>query len=259
MAVDSKFPNATVAPLSRPMTSAKPGTRAGESGWVWIRSPTAAREKPLGTPSRRVAVSRGARGALGRPRRGCEGEDREGEQERGTGQGDLGCETPLGYRPGSRFPIPLRWRGGLHFGSCHEAKYYLVLLMARRPLQRISMTIPGDVLRHADLLARQWSRSRSWVISEAIRQLGAKPGASAAGHVVAEPSGPAYATLAIAEARAAQLRRNLALSPAERLRQAEALVNLARAVRRRPTRRQVIGFDSLEDFVQWNKARRAGA
>lgn len=131
--------------------------------------------------------------------------------------------------------------------------------MAARPLQRISMTIPGDVLRQADRLARQWSRSRSWVISEAIRQLEGKPGTSPAPSLVAEPGALEYATTAIAHARTDQLRRNLALSPAERLRQADSLVNLARAVRRRSARRQVIGFDSLEDFAQWKKARRAGA
>lgn len=132
--------------------------------------------------------------------------------------------------------------------------------MARRlSLRRISMTIPGEVLRQADLLARRWSRSRSWVISEAIRQLAAEPGSSAVPSVVAEPSVPGYAAAEIARARTTQLQRNLALSPAERLRQAEGLVNLGRAVRRRPARRQIIAFDTLEDFARWKKAHRAGA
>lgn len=131
--------------------------------------------------------------------------------------------------------------------------------MARHPLRRISMTIPGEVLRQADLLARRWRRSRSWVISEAIRQLAALQGPVSAPMMVAEPTPPAYATEAVAEGRTAQLRRNLELSPGERLRQAEDLMNLARAVRTRPIRRQIIGFDTLEDFAQWKKAHRAGA
>lgn len=32
-----------------------------------------------------------------------------------------------------------------------------------------------------------------------------------------------------------------------------------RSVTPRPQRRQVIAFDTLEDFYQWKKARRAGA
>jgi len=133
--------------------------------------------------------------------------------------------------------------------------------MAKRPLTRISMTIPGDVLRQADQLARQWSRSRSWVISEAIRRLAAQPAIALPGlSLVAESAAPAYeARAAVAEGRLAQLRANLALAPAERLKRAESLVNLSRAVHPRARRTQIIAFDTLEDFALWKKARRAGA
>ena len=176
-------------------------------------------------------MSRGAGGRWADPAAGARARivsaSKNGDRDKAT----LGARRSR-LPTGEQVSHPAPMAGRLHLGSCREGKYYLVLFMTRRPLQRISMTIPGDVLRQADLLARQWSRSRSWVISEAIRQLGAKPGASPVEHLVAEPAAPAYATMAIAEAR---------------------------AVRRRPTRRQVIGFDSLEDFAQWNKARRAGA
>ena len=56
-----------------------------------------------------------------------------------------------------------------------------------------------------------------------------------------------------------QIRASLALSPADRLRRAESLVSLSRAVHPRARRNQVIGFDTLEDFALWKKARRAGA
>ncbi len=133
--------------------------------------------------------------------------------------------------------------------------------MAKRPLYRISMTIPADVLRQADQLARHWSRSRSWVISEAIRRLAAGPVTAMPGlSLVAESAAPTYeAAAAVAEGRLAQIRASLALSPADRLRRAESLVSLSRAVHPRTRRNQVIGFDTLEDFALWKKARRAGA
>ncbi|HRN52925.1 MAG TPA: ribbon-helix-helix domain-containing protein, partial [Gemmatimonadaceae bacterium] len=39
------------------------------------------------------------------------------------------------------------------------------------PLARISMTIPPDALRRADRLAKRAGRSRSWVLTEAVRRL----------------------------------------------------------------------------------------
>ena len=134
-------------------------------------------------------------------------------------------------------------------------------MMAKRPLSRISMTIPADVLRQADQMARQRSRSRSWVISEVIRRLAAGPVTAMPGlSLVAEAAAPTCeAAAAIAEGRMAQIRASLALSPADRLRRAESLVSLSRAVHPRARRNQVISFDTLEDFGLWKEARRAGA
>ncbi len=39
------------------------------------------------------------------------------------------------------------------------------------PLARISMTIPPDVLKRADRIAKREGRSRSWVLAEAVRRL----------------------------------------------------------------------------------------
>lgn len=119
------------------------------------------------------------------------------------------------------------------------------------------MTIPADVLRRADELARLWDRSRSWVIAEAIRRVD-RP-AEAGSMMVSESAAPSYTAEAAAEARLRHLRHDLSLTPAERLRRAEALVTMARKVRKRPKRAQIIGFDSFEDFAAWKKARRAGA
>ncbi|MBL8987988.1 MAG: hypothetical protein JNJ80_17075 [Gemmatimonadetes bacterium] len=133
--------------------------------------------------------------------------------------------------------------------------------MAKHPLSRISMTIPADVLWQADQLAHLWNRSRSWVISEAVRRLAAEPVTAMPGlGLVAEAAVPtSEAVAAVAEGRMAQIRASLALSPADRLQRAESLVSLSRAVHPRARRNQVIGFDTLEDFALWKKARRAGA
>ena len=123
------------------------------------------------------------------------------------------------------------------------------------------MTIPPDVLRTADQLARKWDRSRSWVIAEAVRRMGtAADPAVGLPALVAEPAAEPYLAAAAEAARTRHLRHALALSPSERLHQAEGLTDLARKARPpRPPRRQIIGFDTLEDFGKWKKARRAGA
>ena len=120
---------------------------------------------------------------------------------------------------------------------------------------RISITLPKDVLVAADKRARQVDRSRSWLIVEAIRAYLAAPASAA----VREPDAPAYAVREVAAARRQHLLADLKRSPAERLRRVEDLVRVARQVRpRRPSRQQVIGFDSYEDFYEWKRARLAG-
>jgi len=57
--------------------------------------------------------------------------------------------------------------------------------------------------------------------------------------------------------KAARLERDLARSPAERLRIAEELAALARKARpKRPRRGQIIGFYTIEEFWEWKKANR---
>lgn len=125
------------------------------------------------------------------------------------------------------------------------------------PLERISITLPRDVLQGADRRARQLDRSRSWVIVEAVRAYLALP--TDAPRRVREADGPVYAVEEVAEARRRHLATDLARTPAERLRRAEELARLARRRRGRAPRHQVIGFDSYEDFYEWKKANRAGA
>lgn len=115
------------------------------------------------------------------------------------------------------------------------------------------MTIPADVLRKADRLARQWDRSRSWVIAEAIRRVDEGLNHQA-GKLVAEPPAEPFLAEAAREARTRHLRYALSLSPGARLEQAEELTRMRSL---RPRRDQVVSFETLEDFARWKKARRA--
>ena len=132
--------------------------------------------------------------------------------------------------------------------------------MKRQKIARISITLPADLLHLADQEAARQGRSRSWVIAEAIRHA-VSPAGGSAGPVseVRETVVSPYAAVAedMEQARERRLRAALALSPSERLGRAEELVRLARAVRPRHARAQVIGFDTFEDFWRWKKAHRA--
>ncbi|MDP3940565.1 MAG: hypothetical protein Q8R92_20830 [Deltaproteobacteria bacterium] len=116
---------------------------------------------------------------------------------------------------------------------------------------RIAITLPKSVLAAADRRAKQLDRSRSRVIVDALRAYLTGPSA------VRESPQPAYGSDAVGVARREQLERDLARSPAERLRVAEATSRLAQSRRRRRGAvQQIIGFDSYEDFYEWKRANR---
>lgn len=119
-------------------------------------------------------------------------------------------------------------------------------------LVRITITLPEDLLAAADARAKRVDRSRSWVVVEALRD-GLTSGATAVREPVA-----AYAAREVADARRRHLATDLRLPPAERLQRAEELGRLARAAQRRGSRRQVIAFDSYEDYYEWRKTRLVG-
>ncbi len=130
------------------------------------------------------------------------------------------------------------------------------------PLERISITIPKDVLEAADRRAAELDRSRSWVVVDALRRylgsVGAGRSEGQPARVVHEVAPILYAAGEVAEARLRHLRAELALSPSERLRRAEELGSLARQAQRRGRRQQAIGFESYEDFYEWKKRRLIG-
>lgn len=130
------------------------------------------------------------------------------------------------------------------------------------PLERISITIPKDVLEAADHRAAELDRSRSWVVVDALRRylgsVGAGRSEGQPASVVREVAPILYVAGEVAEARLRHLRAELALTPSERLRRAEELGSLARQAQRRGRRQQAIGFESYEDFYEWKKRRLIG-
>ena len=124
-------------------------------------------------------------------------------------------------------------------------------------LERISITLPRDVLQGADRRARQLDRSRSWVIVEALRTYLAASGSSA------RESAPApYGVTApgLGPQRLAQLESDLRLTPEERIRAAEETARLGTRVGRAPARaNRLISFDSYQDYVEWKRTSDIGA
>ena len=99
----------------------------------------------------------------------------------------------------------------------------------------LSVSMPPALRKVLDAEARRQGRSRSFVVSEAVR---------------------AYVTQrerdAFADARDRTLREGLALSPAERVRLSEELWReFARG--REPARAWTASFDTFADYERWRK------
>ena len=119
-----------------------------------------------------------------------------------------------------------------------------------KPLARITITVPPDALRKADAQARRSGRSRSWVISEALRLFLAEP---LSAPVVREP--PSLpCTVGLGPQRTRQVEADLQLTPEQRVREAEEPARVADAVRPRPRFQQVVSFATLEDYFAWKKS-----
>jgi ribbon-helix-helix CopG family protein len=128
--------------------------------------------------------------------------------------------------------------------------------MAKPPrIARISITIPSDLLKAADRLAREQDRSRSWVLGEGVRRMTSDANIAAAPGPVLDP----YAGFEdeLEAERLGRLAADLAMTPEERLARAEEMTRVARIGRPARNRAQVIGFDSHEEYDRW-KATRVG-
>src|SRR4051812_22032219 len=121
------------------------------------------------------------------------------------------------------------------------------------PTIRITITIPADLVDAADRRAAEESRSRSWVLAEALRTFVARQPTSA--RVSAPPSEAA----GLGYSRQAQLQADLALTPEERIRLAEQTALVRPDNRRRGRREQVLTFEAIEDFFAWEKREALGS
>lgn len=115
-------------------------------------------------------------------------------------------------------------------------------------LARISITLPRDLVAAADRRAKQLQRSRSWVVAEALRRYLASPGA------VREPTTPPYETSpGLGAYRLAQLEADLALTPEQRVREAERTARVGELTRGRRPGHRVLTFDRYEDYLDWKR------
>jgi ribbon-helix-helix CopG family protein len=121
-------------------------------------------------------------------------------------------------------------------------------------LARITVTLPRDLVAAADRRAQQLDRSRSWVVAEALRVAADRavdPGLRAQ---VKEPPTVHYRA-GLGDYRFAQLQADLALSPEQRVREAERTARVSGAIghaRGRPAQR-VLFFDRYEDYLDWKR------
>lgn len=114
------------------------------------------------------------------------------------------------------------------------------------PLVRITISIPLDLVRAADARASALQRSRSWVVTDALRR-----GLAAGLHA---PAGDRDDwTARLGPSRLGQLQADLGLSAEERVREAERTTRVTelRAPRRAAAR--VLSFDRYEDYLEWQR------
>lgn len=121
----------------------------------------------------------------------------------------------------------------------------------KKRYSRIAISLPSQDLAAADRLAVSLDRSRSWVVAEAIRRYAAAVHAPAV-ELAAPPT--AAAVSGLSASRIAQLKRDLLLTPEQRVREAQETLRLTEL--REPQRaHQVVVFDKYEDYLQWKRRR----
>ena len=126
-------------------------------------------------------------------------------------------------------------------------------------IARVTVTVPKDVLKAADRLAARLNRSRSWVVSEALRryaveEAGASVEPQARQVSVRERLTPTYVGgTGLDSQRLAQLEADLQLTPEQRVREAQDTLDLAIRLHRPPRAAQVLAFETYEDFLDWRE------
>lgn len=123
----------------------------------------------------------------------------------------------------------------------------------REVLSRISITIPADVLKAADRIARRLDRSRSWVLGEAVRRWSDEAQVVPPVAVVREPTVAPYAAnlQRLDENRLEQLKSDMAMSVDDRVRAAEEANHLDRLLRPPCRGLKLTFFEKFEDYLDW--------
>ena len=123
-------------------------------------------------------------------------------------------------------------------------------------MKRISITIPDELLAAADAKARALDRSRSWVIAESLRKDSNRESVPESSTHKRETHSNAYsAGTGLGESRQLQLEADLALTPEQRVIEAER--TLMRSTRSdRPRLNRVLSFERYEDFLDWDRNER---
>jgi len=114
----------------------------------------------------------------------------------------------------------------------------------RQPFAKIAITLPTEDLASADRLAAEQDRSRSWIIAEALRQYVAR----------ASPPGQ---QVALDDSRHEQLRRDMTLTPLERIQAAEATLRIVGRSPAAPSENEPLFFEDFDAFLAWNRERAA--
>ena len=128
-------------------------------------------------------------------------------------------------------------------------------------LTRISITVPRALAAAADRRARDLERSRSWVVSEALRRYlaavgrGRHEGAWSTAVPGASPESGAPVMRDVGDYRRGQLEADLGLTPEGRVRQAEETARVGElAGRGHGPRQYVLTFDRYEDYLEWKRS-----
>lgn len=120
---------------------------------------------------------------------------------------------------------------------------------------RISITLPPKLLEAADRCATEVNRSRSWVVTEALRLYVETVGGPAAGPQgqVRDTARVRYAAPGLGETRTAQLEADLAVTPEERVREAERTLALSELGEPAWRGDRLLMFDRFEDYLAWKR------
>ncbi len=131
-----------------------------------------------------------------------------------------------------------------------------VLLTHTYPdVKRVSITIADELLAAVDARAAALDRSRSWVIANSLREVHSRKSPPESGGRQDRAPKKLIPSVGLGESRLSQLKADLALTPEQRVMEAER--TLMRSTRsERPRLNRVVSFERYEDFLEWDRGER---